>query len=147
MLDDDELLARLAEVMDEVSPVPPDVVTAAQAVFGLRTLDAELAELLFDSADVPAPAGLRGPPAWPRQLTYQLDDLLIECEVDAANLIGQVLPAAPVTLEVMTSSGVTHPVDVDSAGRFVAPLPGHGPIRLRCQPGRQRPVLTPWLLP
>ncbi|HVQ89822.1 MAG TPA: hypothetical protein VMU51_02190 [Mycobacteriales bacterium] len=147
MLDDDELLAQLADVLDEESPVPAEALIAARAAFALHRLDEEFAELLFDSADVPAPAGLRGPPAWPRQLTYQVGDLLIECEVDATGLIGQVLPAMPVTLEVMTSTGATRPVDVDSGGRFVAPLPGHGPIRLRCQPGQRRPVLTPWLLP
>jgi hypothetical protein len=148
VLDDDDLLARLAEVLDQESPMPPGTLIAAQAAYTLRRLDEELAELLFDSADLPAPAGVRGPRAWPRQITYQWADLLIECEMDTTSLVGQVLPAGPVTLEVISGGGARHPVDVDDLGRFVAPLPRSGPLRLRCLPSPQgRPVLTPWLLP
>jgi hypothetical protein len=148
VLDDDELLARLADVLDEVSPVPPETLVAAQAAYSLRRLDEEMAELLFDSADLPAPVGVRGAPTWPRQLTYQWADLLIECEVDATSLVGQVLPAGPVTLEVISSGGGSQPVEVDDLGRFTTRLPRSGPIRLRCSPSpHDRPVLTPWLLP
>ena len=58
-LDDDRLLRLLGEVLDESDPVPPDAAAAARAA-DLGRLDAELADLVFDSLlderDVTAPA-------------------------------------------------------------------------------------------
>jgi hypothetical protein len=147
VLDDDELMALLGDVLDAECAVPADTLTAAQAAFALRNVDEELADLLFDSADVPVQAGVRGPADDRRQVTYQSADLLIECEIGPSTLVGQLLPPTPVTLELMNSTGSRHPVDVDAHGRFVVPLPRPGPIRLRCRQGSQPDVLTPWLLP
>ncbi len=54
--DDEALLERLRAVCEEVDPVPDLVVEAARAALTLRRLDAELAELVLDSADEPAGA-------------------------------------------------------------------------------------------
>jgi hypothetical protein len=147
LLDDDELLARLGELLDAECAIPPGTVPAGQAAFALRRADEELADLLFDSADLPALAGVRGPPDDRRQVTYQSAELLIECEIGPAVLLGQLVAPAPVTLELMNSTGSRHAVEVDAQGRFIAPLPRSGPIRLRCRHGPQPDVLTPWLLP
>lgn len=147
MLDDDDLLALLGDVLDAECAVPAATMTAAQAAFALRNGDDELADLLFDSADLPLAAGVRGPADDRRLVTYQHADLLIECEVGPAELVGQLLPPAAVTLELMNSTGSRRPVTVDAHGRFVAPLPRSGPIRLRCRQGQRPGVLTPWLLP
>lgn len=147
MFDDDELLALLGEVLD-AEPAPPQAVTAAQAAFALRLCDEELADLVFDSADVPPLAGVRGWPSTTRQVTYTSAELQIECEVDSATLVGQLLPASPVTLELMNATGSRYPVDVDEQGRFVVQLPRPGPVRLCCRRGQPPDVLlTPWLLP
>lgn len=50
-VDDAALLASLGEAAEEVDPVPESVLAAARAAFALRRLDAELAELVRDSAD------------------------------------------------------------------------------------------------
>jgi hypothetical protein len=147
LFDDNELMAMLDDVLEAEQAVPAETLAAAEQAFAWRRLDEELAELLFDSADHPARARLRGAGPEPRLVTYQYADLLIECEVGPAVLVGQLLPPAPVTLELMNAAGNRRAVDVDAHGRFVAPLPRPGPIRLRCRQGRQRDVLTPWLLP
>jgi hypothetical protein len=147
LLDDDELMAWLGDVLDAECAIPPGTVPAGQAAFALRSVDEEVADLLFDSADLPMPAGVRGPPDNRRQVTYQSGDLLIECEIGPAMLLGQLLPPAPVTLELMNATGARRAVEVDAQGRFITPLPRSGPIRLRCRHGRQPDVLTPWLLP
>jgi hypothetical protein len=147
VFDDDELLALLGDVLEAECAVPAATLTAAQAAFALRNLDVELADLLFDSADLPAGAGVRGPAGGRRMVTYQRAGLLIECEVGPAELIGQLLPAGPVTLELMQATGRCRTVEVDEHGRFSAPLPRSGPIRLRCRQRQQPDIVTPWLLP
>lgn len=49
--DDVTLLAQLREAVDEADPMPEYVLQSAQAAFALRRLDAELAELVRDSAE------------------------------------------------------------------------------------------------
>ena len=46
---DDDLLRELGRVVTAADPVPPEVIAAAKASFTWRTIDAELAELAFDS--------------------------------------------------------------------------------------------------
>ena len=43
------LLSALGEMIDEIDPVPPEVMRAGYAAFIWRTVDAELAELAEDS--------------------------------------------------------------------------------------------------
>ena len=56
-------MEALARAVQAIEPVPADVVAAAKASFTWRTIDAELAELTFDSvADTDALVGrARGP--------------------------------------------------------------------------------------
>src|SRR5690348_14843456 len=92
--DDDELLARLAATLRGVQEPPRDVAELARLSFGLRDLDAQLADLVADSA-VDAPAGVRSSGA-PRLLTFAADEAELELQVTAAgtgwSLIGQLVP-------------------------------------------------------
>jgi hypothetical protein len=54
--EDEVLLERLRSICEEVDPMPALVAETARAAFSLRRLDAELAELVLDSADEPAGA-------------------------------------------------------------------------------------------
>lgn len=145
MLTDDELMAMLEDALAPEQAVPPDALAAARSAYNWRLPEDRVADLLFDSADYPVPAGVRGSTAGPRQISYQSDDLLIECEVGAGVLVGQLLPPTQLTLELVTAGGGRRRVDVDDRGRFVVrPLPA-GPIRLHCGQ-EQNDVFTPWLL-
>jgi hypothetical protein len=143
---DDALLARLRRIAAEADPVHEMVIQAARSAFGLRELDAELAELVRDSAvDVPATT-VRG--AAPRLLSFEFGDVAVECEITERalrrDILGQLVGAnaAGVAAEVPGAAAVTVPVD--ERGRFsVRDLPA-GPVRLRCRLADGTTVVTSW---
>lgn len=150
-MDDHEILTLLGEALSpaglETGDEPPaHVIEAAFAAGDWARIDYELAELVADSADSLATTGVRAASADLRQLTYSLRDLTIECELGAAALLGQVVPASGLRLELIRPDGRSRPLEVDAEGRFLLQPPPSGPVGIRCtRPGRQV-VLTPWLL-
>jgi hypothetical protein len=144
-VDDDELLMQVGEVLAADEEPLPRVLAAAQAAFCWLCVDDVVAEMIFDSLDFPAASGMRCPrPA--RLLAYGGEDLLIECEIGAGGLHGQVIPASPLLLELRCGDGRQRPVTVDDQGRFtVAPAPA-GPVSIRCRRAGRPAVVTPWLL-
>jgi hypothetical protein len=153
LADDDDLVQALARAIQASEPVPAEVLDAAKASFTWRTIEAELAELTFDSvSDADELVGVRGP-GGPRALTFEHDDVVVEVEVteDAGRrtLVGHVTPAAVDSMELHQASG-TEPVrlEADSFGRFRIPGVAAGPFRLLCRfgQGASSPVmLTPWV--
>lgn len=148
---DDALLARLRRIAAEADPVPEMVIQAAQSAFGLRDLDARLAELVRDSAvDVPATA-VRGPDQ--RLLSFEVGDVAVECEITEHDLrrdiLGQLVGglASDIDAEVAgpdVTSTHTVSVPVDERGRFsVRDIPA-GPVRLRCRLADGTTVVTSW---
>ena len=148
---DDELLAQLRRIAAEADPVPELVIQAARSAFGLRDLDARLAELVRDSAvDVPATA-VRGGDR--RMLSFEAGDVAVECEITERDLrrdiLGQLvgglaagIDAEVAGTEVTSTQRVTVPVD--ERGRFsVRDLPA-GPLRLRCRLADGTTVVTSW---
>jgi hypothetical protein len=144
-MDDDELMMLIREVLAAEEEPSAAVLAAAEAAFRWLCLDDLLADVIFDSDDCPVLAGVgRQHPA--RQLTYRCGDLLIDCEIQAGTLLGHVVPATPVTLELRSSDGRRRPVDVDDQGRFmVEPTPA-GPVSMRCLRAGRPALVTPWLL-
>jgi hypothetical protein len=151
----DDELRRIAARFD---PVPDALIHAAEAAFAWRGVDAELAELAFDSfADRESLALVRGG-GEPRMLTFHAADLTIELEVLPAaaehtptagaehRLMGQLLPPGPARVEVRHPHGVLA-VEADELGRFAAEQVSTGPISLRClQAGAgTAPVVTEWV--
>src|SRR5688500_13322027 len=110
---DEALLAELADLLGRVAGPPPELTRQARALYTWRTVDAELAELVHDSAADAATAGVRSGQQ-PRTLTFEVHPpssagpdrtpLLIEVELDetvgARQLIGQLVPPGPATLEL-----------------------------------------------
>jgi hypothetical protein len=158
---DEELLARLRALLAEVDPVTPLLLEQARLAFGWRTLDAELAELSYDSlADREMMAAVRDgglPGAGPRLLGFDTDvtgeaasALTVEVEVTVDRgvpcLIGQLMPAAPATVSLLSSARPGHAVEVsaDELGRFRVELVPAGPVRLRLRVG-DRTVDTSWI--
>ena len=159
-MDDDALVAALRDAAGRYEPVPPAVVATARDAFGLRDLDAELAALVDDGAEVSAEvAGVRSATAAARLLVSAVDDVEVELEVTEVggrrSLVGQVHADADaaddgdgdvqveVEVEVQTPS-TTWAAPVDVHGRFAVDDVPAGPLRLRLRLGGSRTVVTAW---
>jgi hypothetical protein len=135
--DPDELLtSELRAFFAEVDPVPLLVSETAKASLGWRRLDADLAELLNDSALEEEPFALtRGAAAQVRAVTFSSSELTIDIEVHvddpSRTLLGQLSPPTAATIEIQTTGDEQFSVEADSLGRFRARLPIGGSLRLR----------------
>ena len=145
---DDQLIARLAGLAEQVDPPPEMVFEAARAAFGMRRIDAELAELVLDSAVDAGPVLVRGTETDAvRMLSFETDTVSIEVQVSEVNglrsLLGLVSGAlGPVDVE--TAHG-RHSVVLDDLGRFsVADVPP-GTVRLHLVAENGTPVTTSWV--
>jgi len=142
--------SRLAALVRIADPVPTDVIAAAKESFTWRSIDEELAELVYDSAfDGDLLAGVRSGGTAGRQLTFEGPDLVLEVEVTDGpkrELTCQVVPPQPATLEVLHRTGSIE-LERDEFGMFhVSGVPA-GPVSLRCVPteaGRE-PTKTSWV--
>ena len=140
-IDDNELLDLLEEVLDRTDPVPPAAVDTARAA-DWATLDAELAELTFDSLLDQPEVPLRDDEGDVRSLTFSSGDHTVEVDLTADELVGRLSPAAALPVAVVQPTG-RRQVDVDELGRFRAPV-APGPLRLEvAAPGRT--TTTPWI--
>lgn len=148
---DEELLAALGEAVKARSAVPEWFVETGKNAYAWHNIDAELAQLTYDSdsdsdsdADRGAAAAVRSEPASIRALTFTSARLSIELEVASDSLVGQLIPPRAGTLEVHTTGGVTSS-PVDEIGCFaVTPIPA-SPFRLRCRAEDGTDVLTGWI--
>ncbi|MBV8220480.1 MAG: hypothetical protein JO325_18605 [Solirubrobacterales bacterium] len=152
--DPDELLiGELQSFFAEVDGVPPLVTETAKASLGWRRLDADLADLLSDSAlHEEAFALARGTEAPARAVTFSSIGLTIDIEVhvddESRTLLGQLSPPAPATVEIQRMAEESLSAKADRLGRFRVRLPGAATIRLRVlsadgEPGA--PVETSWI--
>ncbi len=145
MRDDEELLAALGEALRAREAVPGWFVETGKNAYAWHNIDAELAQLTYDSSrDQDAVAVVRSEAASIRALTFTSARLSIELEVAEGSLVGQIIPPRAGTLEVHTTAGVTSS-PVDEIGCFaVAPIPAN-PFRLRCRTQDGADVLTGWI--
>jgi hypothetical protein len=154
--DDEYLMDELRSLFGRLDPVVPGMVEQARSAYTWRTIDAELAELSFDSlVDRELAGAVRDDGAatlGPRMLGFGAvvgdDDVAIEVEISpgpgAPVLIGQLLPAIAGAVELQCANGGTSVVRADDLGRFrVEPVPA-GPLRLRVRHAG-RLVQTTWL--
>ncbi len=146
MWDDEQLLALLKEAQQEGRAVPPDFIAAGKNAYAWRGVDAELAQLSYDSErDRDMLAGVRAEAASIRALTFTAPRLTIELEVDENALLGQLVPTGEGTIEVQTREGVIATVAVDEVGCFpISPIPP-SPFRLRCRTTDGASVVTGWI--
>jgi hypothetical protein len=145
--DDEGLLAALRQAVNSRRAVPHEFVEAAKNAFAWHNIDAELAQLTYDSSrgtDVAAPT--RSETASIRALTFTSPRLTIELEVTADSVLGQIVPAQPATVEVHTRAGGQAAISADEIGCFsVHPIP-QAPFRLRCRAaGSGIDVMTGWI--
>lgn len=145
-LQDDELLSILARALEEADPVPDWLVEAAKAGYTWRTIDTELAELVFDS-DVDELAGVRGPTPTDRHVTFRAPGVEVEVMVagERRRLIGQLVPPQETVVELQHGDSVTQ-TKTDSLGRFSFEAVATGPARLRITTGEGRSITTEWVV-
>jgi hypothetical protein len=144
--DDDELLRELKEALHARRAVPPSFVEAAENAFAWRNIDAELAQLTYDSIEcAPLIEVTRSETASIRALTFTHPRLIIELEVSADAVLGQIVPPQTGTIEVQTHAGTGPEISTDEIGYFsIQPIP-HGPFRLRCRVAAGIDVLSGWV--
>jgi hypothetical protein len=142
--DDNDLLALLEEALAAEGDVPPDFIAAGKAAFAWRTIDAELAALVYDSDREPA-LMRNQTTADLRALTFASAHVTIELELTGVGLIGQLVPPSTAEIDVQTAAGVTSSVTTDELGCFTIRVIPQEPFRLRCRAGETIDVLTTWI--
>ncbi|MGC0328317.1 hypothetical protein RKD23_001307 [Streptomyces sp. SAI-170] len=137
----EEELRRAAAVLD---PVPAELRRVAVEAYFLHDLDAQIAELTFDSLVDAIP--VRGVADPPRMLTFRAGELTVDVEVSGEGLMGQVLPPQPAGIEVLGGVQPAAPTALaaDDMGRFASDTTPSGPFALRLRAGGQV-VVTEWL--
>lgn len=148
-LTDDQLMAALAEAVAEPGPETVDRRReAAQAAFTWRTIDAELAELLHDSA-LEAGAAVRSGHEGRRTLTFGRSGRTLEIEVDGDQVLGEVIAdddeahgPAKVILRRPDADDVVVEADASGFVRFSAVAPGL--VRFVVERARWS-LTTPWV--
>lgn len=145
-LADDQLLAELKDALSARHAVPDEFVQAAKTAFAWHNIDAELAQLTYDSVAglESAATATRSETAGIRELTFTSPRLTIELEVTADSLLGQVIPVQVAAIDIEYRTGATGTVSSDEVGFFsISPAP-QGLFRLRCR-GAGIDVVTAWV--
>jgi plasmid stability protein len=144
-LTDDELLEALRRAVTTREAVPADFVAAAKQAFAWHNIDAELAQLTYDSRAADHALATRTEAASIRALTFTSGRLTIELEVAQDSLVGQVVPAQPAVITVLPRTGSEIVITADEIGCFsVEPIPG-GQFRLRCRTSAGVETMTGWI--
>jgi hypothetical protein len=148
---DEVLLARLSEAIDEADPVPPEAVAAAKAVARLQDIDAELAIFVADSR-LDEEALLfrhdltmeRSGQQSDRFVSFATPQISIDLEVqgDGRTVVGVITPTISAQVDLETTSG-TATTTSDDLGRFHL-ASGPGPCRLRVHVD-DGAIITPWI--
>ena len=139
----DQLERDLRTAAAQVDPVPERLVQGAITAYAWRTVDADLAELVFDSLAESAVGVLRGGDQ-PRLVTFRTADLTVELELQGdQRLVGRVEPAGPSEVGIQQGPR-TVTVRADQLGRFATSDLRRGALRLHIRTP-QRAVVTDWI--
>lgn len=141
-MNDDELLAELRAAVAEADLVTDRQREAARAAFTWRTVDAELAELLHDSAL--ESAAVRGTDDDARTLSFASGPLTLEVEIEGDTLRGQVVGGAAESVIVQRSISDDHPLEIDPSGFFRLAGVAPGPVRFVVRAGDWT-LTSPWV--
>jgi hypothetical protein len=144
--EDEELLTALRQALRSHEAVPADFINAGKNAFVWRNIDAELAELTYDSlSSAEYELSMRAEAASIRALTFTSARLTIELEVVGDSVLGQVVPAQSAAITVQPKVGAGIALDADEIGRFsIRPVPA-GLFRLHCRTATGIETLTGWI--
>jgi hypothetical protein len=145
--DDEQLLAALREAMKARQAVPSWFVETGKNAYAWHNIDAELAQLTYDSKDDRREAVVvRSETASVRSLTFTSAHLTVELEVAGSSLLGQIIPPRAGTVEIHTRAGDITTTEVDEIGCFAVDATPDSPFRLRCRTPDGADVLTGWIM-
>ena len=141
--DEREVFDDLKRMIGDSDPIPREVIKAALESRVWRRVDAELADLVYDSVvDTALVRNSRGA----RQLTFEASMLTVEVEVGPAALDGQLVPPQPAQVQLRHRRG-TLTVAADRLGHFRLDEIPDGPVSFRCQPDHEGvPTETAWVV-
>ena len=147
--DDAVLEDELRQIIEQVDPVPENLLAAAKDCFTWRTIDGDLAELVFDSVAGDHRVLVRGADH-ARLLSFKAAGLTVEVQVtgvgQARRIIGQLAPPQRARVRIRQGPDV-RALDADELGRFSGVL-REGPFSLMCTgiAAGSRPVVTDWIV-
>jgi hypothetical protein len=139
---DDDILADVGAALRSLGSTPESVCAAGLRAFAMRGAagGAALAPISYDS--LLDGAQLRDTTA-PRTLEFETAVLSVEIAVSHDGLVGQLIPPAEGTVEMITlESEIGTPTD--ALGCFSLPLPPPGPVRFRCHAAGAQ-MITDWV--
>ena len=144
--EDDQLLARLRAGLEQSDPVPFDVTEFAKAAFTWRDIDAELAELDFDSIDEDLPSGVRSS-ATARMVSFQVGQWMLDVEFaeTSGRLIGHLSPEGRYTVDIH-AAGAHFSVESDDSGHFTAEGIVRGPLSMVLRFDHGEVIKTQWIV-
>jgi hypothetical protein len=141
------LLVQLRDMFDAVDPMPPDLVAGGQALFGLRRLDEELAELVRDSAEErDRMLAVRGE-GDVRLISFETGPVAVELQVTergaVRDLVAQIAGTVVNGAEVETPAGRRAAPVQDSL--FTLDAVPAGLLRLRLRTAAGTELVTSWV--
>ena len=140
---DDDLLDLVGRALRAADPVPDRVIEGRRAAWTWRTIDEELAELVFDSAA--ELTGVRSEDT-ARQLTFHAPGMEIEVmivdEVSPGASSASSSRPATFTVQLLTSDDVVRDESTDRLGRFAFDAVAPGPVRLAVIDPAGTPIAT-----
>ena len=143
--EDDKLLAALRDALSASEAVPDRFVETGKHAYAWHNIDAELAQLTYDSfSDQRMATATRSETASIRALTFTSANLSMELEVSEDSLLGQIIPPRAGMLEIHTKTGVIT-TSVDEIGCFAVDPKPDTSFRLRCRIADGTDVLTGWI--
>jgi hypothetical protein len=144
--EDEKVISLLRRGLGQSDPVPADVTDFARAAVSWRTIDAELAELSYDSSDEETSATVRTT-ASARIVGFETGDWMIDLEHDAATgeLRGQIEPAGRLDVELHVIGAVLV-TETDEMGRFSFEGVEAGPVALVIRVDGDEAVKTEWIV-
>jgi hypothetical protein len=143
---DEQLLTALREAMSARQAVPPQFMETAKNAYAWHNIDAELAQLTYDSSrDEHASASVRSETASIRALTFTSAHFSIDLEVTEGSLLGQIMPPREGTIETQSRAGAITATGVDEIGCFsIHPIPA-SPFRLHYRTDDGTGMVTGWI--
>jgi hypothetical protein len=143
---DNEIIEKLAKGLEQTDPVPSHVTEFAHALFTWRNLDADLAELSYDSIDEQTPTGVRST-STARMISFEVGQWTVDLEHNPTTglLIGSVAPESDFTVELHIG-GARFVSESDELGRFEFEGVEQGPASFVIRLADGRTLKTSWVV-